>query len=48
MIVVTHGISFAREVSNRVFFLHGCRIEGSADPRELFPNARSARYPPLA
>jgi arginine/ornithine transport system ATP-binding protein len=43
MIVVTHEMSFAREVSNRVVFLHGGQIEESGDPREVFSNPRSER-----
>jgi arginine/ornithine transport system ATP-binding protein len=35
MIVVTHEMGFAREVSNRVVFLHQGRIEEEGDPRQV-------------
>ncbi|MEP6872617.1 MAG: ATP-binding cassette domain-containing protein, partial [Anaerolineaceae bacterium] len=35
MIVVTHEMSFAREVSNHVVFLHKGQIEEQGDPREV-------------
>jgi len=35
MVVVTHEMSFAREVSNHVVFLHKGRIEEQGDPREV-------------
>jgi arginine/ornithine transport system ATP-binding protein len=35
MIVVTHEMSFAREVSNHVVFLHRGQIEEQGDPREV-------------
>jgi arginine/ornithine transport system ATP-binding protein len=36
MIVVTHEMSFARDVSNRVVFLHAGRIEEEGRPAEVF------------
>jgi arginine/ornithine transport system ATP-binding protein len=43
MIVVTHEMGFARDVSNRVIFLHDGRIEESGAPREIFGNPKSAK-----
>jgi arginine/ornithine transport system ATP-binding protein len=43
MIVVTHEMSFAREVSNHVVFLHQGRIEEEGDPREVLARPRSER-----
>jgi len=43
MIVVTHEMGFAREVSNRVIFLHQGVIEESGDPRTVLVNPQSER-----
>jgi ABC-type histidine transport system ATPase subunit len=43
MIVVTHEMGFAREVSNETIFLHDGRIEEKAPPAELFGNPKSER-----
>jgi arginine/ornithine transport system ATP-binding protein len=43
MIVVTHEMSFAREVSNRVVFLHGGKIEEEGQPEQVFGSPRSER-----
>ena len=43
MIVVTHEMRFAREVSTETIFLHDGRIEEQARPAELFGNPRSER-----
>ena len=43
MIVVTHEMGFAREVSGRVVFLHGGRIEEEGPPAEVFGNPTSER-----
>jgi len=43
MIVVTHEMSFAREVSNHVVFLHQGRIEEQGDPQEVLLRPRSER-----
>ncbi|WP_088562739.1 ABC transporter ATP-binding protein [Arboricoccus pini] len=43
MIVVTHEMSFARDVANRVIFLHQGLIEEEGPPQELFNNPRSPR-----
>ncbi len=44
MIVVTHEMGFAREVSNEVVFLHEGRIEEQGPPREVFGNPKSDRF----
>jgi arginine/ornithine transport system ATP-binding protein len=43
MIVVTHEMGFARDVSRRLVFLHHGCIEEEGDPRELMSRPRSAR-----
>jgi ABC-type histidine transport system ATPase subunit len=43
MIVVTHEMAFAREVSDRVIFLHGGVIEEEGPPANLFASATSER-----
>jgi ABC-type histidine transport system ATPase subunit len=43
MIVVTHEMGFAREVSDETIFLHDGRIEEKAPPAELFGNPKSER-----
>lgn len=43
MIVVTHEMSFAREVSNHVIFLHKGVIEEAGNPKEVLVNPRSER-----
>ncbi len=43
MIVVTHEMSFAREVSNHLVFLHQGRLEEEGDPREVLARPRSER-----
>ncbi|HEX5079402.1 MAG TPA: ABC transporter ATP-binding protein [Geminicoccaceae bacterium] len=43
MLIVTHEIGFAREVSTRTVFLHQGRIEEEGAPREMFRNPRSER-----
>ena len=44
MIVVTHEMGFAREVSSRVVFLHEGGIEEDGLPREVFTNPSSERF----
>ncbi len=44
MIVVTHEIGFAREVSSEVIYLHEGRIEVQGPPDEMFGNPRSERF----
>ena len=43
MIVVTHEMAFARNVSNHVMFLHQGRVEEEGRPDEVFKNTRSER-----
>ena len=43
MIVVTHEMGFAREVSDRVIFLHEGRIEEEGPPAEVFDTPKSER-----
>jgi ABC-type histidine transport system ATPase subunit len=43
MVVVTHEMGFAREVSNHVIFLHQGRIEEQGNPREVLVNPQSER-----
>ena len=44
MIVVTHEMGFAREVSDRVMFLHNGLIEEEGSPEQMFGAPRSERY----
>jgi octopine/nopaline transport system ATP-binding protein len=44
MLVVTHEMSFARQVSNRVVFMHQGQIEADGSPDELFDGERSERF----
>jgi len=43
MIVVTHEMRFAREVSDRVLFLHGGAIEEEGPPEQIFGSPKSER-----
>ncbi|UNU74196.1 ATP-binding cassette domain-containing protein [Moraxella nasovis] len=43
MLIVTHEMRFAREVSNKVVFLHQGRIEEIGTPEEVFDNPKSER-----
>ncbi len=43
MIVVTHEMSFAREVSNHLVFLHQGRLEEEGNPHEVLSRPRSER-----
>jgi histidine transport system ATP-binding protein len=43
MVVVTHEMAFARQVSSQVLFLHQGRIEESGHPDEVFGNPKSER-----
>jgi arginine/ornithine transport system ATP-binding protein len=43
MVVVTHEMSFARDVSNRVMFLHKGVVEEEGDPKEVLARPRSER-----
>lgn len=44
MLVVTHEMSFARDVSNKVIFLHQGQIDAAGAPSELFANPSSERF----
>ncbi|WP_411036560.1 ABC transporter ATP-binding protein [Shinella sp. BYT-45] len=44
MLVVTHEMGFARDVSSRVVFLHKGEIEEQGPPADVFGNARSERF----
>lgn len=43
MLIVTHEMRFARDVSSHVMFLHEGRIEEFGPPEEVFSQPRSAR-----
>ena len=43
MILVTHELAFAREVSSQIMFLHQGIVEESGTPEQIFNEARSAR-----
>lgn len=43
MLIVTHEMRFAREVSSQVVFLHKGRIEEMGTPQEVFDNPKSVR-----
>ena len=44
MLVVTHEMGFAREVSNRVLFLHEGKVEEDGIPEQVFTNPESERF----
>ena len=44
MIVVTHEMGFAREVSDEVIFLHGGGIEEQGPPHQVFESPKSERF----
>ena len=44
MMVVTHEMGFAREVSSRVLFLHQGLIEEDGSPDQVFNSPRSERF----
>lgn len=43
MLIVTHEMRFAREVSNKIVFLHEGRIEEMGTPSQVFDNPKSPR-----
>ena len=43
MIMVTHEMRFARDVSNQIIFLHEGRIEEQGSPQQVFNEPESAR-----
>jgi octopine/nopaline transport system ATP-binding protein len=44
MLVVTHEMGFARDVSSRVIFLHKGLVEEDGRPEEVFANSKSERF----
>ena len=44
MLVVTHEMGFARDVSDRVMFLHDGRVEEEGRPDEVFEQPKSERF----
>ena len=44
MLVVTHEMGFARDVSSEVVFLHEGQIEEQGDPQRVFQNPDSERF----
>ena len=44
MLVVTHEMGFAREVSDRVVFLHEGRVEEEGEPGRVFEHPQSERF----
>jgi len=44
MLVVTHEMGFARDVSSRVMFLHKGLVEAEGPPAELFGASKSERF----
>lgn len=44
MLVVTHEMGFAKEVSTKVMFLHEGRVEEDGEPRQVFGNPNSERF----
>ena len=43
MVVVTHEMGFAREVSDRVIFLHEGQIDQDGSPEDVFVKPTSKR-----
>jgi octopine/nopaline transport system ATP-binding protein len=44
MLVVTHEMGFARDVSSRVIFLHQGVVEEDGRPQDVFANSKSERF----
>ena len=44
MLVVTHEMGFARDVSSRVVFLHKGLVEEDGKPENVFTNSKSERF----
>lgn len=44
MLVVTHEMGFARDVSSRVLFLHEGQVEEDGPPTQVFENPKSERF----
>ena len=43
MLMVTHQMGFAKEISDRICFFHSGRIEEQGPPEQIFGNPRSPR-----
>jgi polar amino acid transport system ATP-binding protein len=43
MLMVTHEMNFARQVSSEVVFLHQGRVEEQGSPQQVFDDPQSAR-----
>jgi ABC-type histidine transport system ATPase subunit len=43
MLVVTHEMAFARDVSSHVLFLHQGKVDEEGAPVEVFRNPKSTR-----
>ena len=43
MLVVTHEMSFAKEVSDRVIFMDGGYIVETGTPKDIFENPKNPR-----
>ena len=43
MLMVTHQMGFAREISDRVCFFHSGRIEEQGPPAQIFGDPQSPR-----
>lgn len=44
MLVVTHEMGFAKEVSSKVLFLHEGKVEENGPPKQVFENPSSERF----
>lgn len=44
MLVVTHEMGFARDVSNQVMFLHAGQVEELGEPQQVFVEPESERF----
>jgi octopine/nopaline transport system ATP-binding protein len=44
MLVVTHEMAFARDVSSKVMFLHDGQAEEEGSPAQVFEQPKSARF----
>jgi arginine/ornithine transport system ATP-binding protein len=44
MLVVTHEMGFARDVSSEVVFLHEGKVEEQGEPRQMFTDPNSDRF----
>lgn len=44
MLVVTHEMGFARDVSNKVIFLHQGRVEEEGTPQDMFSAPKTERF----